>query len=184
MRSLVQTTIIFLVVVCSQSLLAAPGDIDTTFGVIGGYTVTDLAGAQVDERPNDVAIQPDGKIVVVGYRDGAIDFTSDHLVTRFNADGSLDTTFSGDGYFTLTGVGQYGSALAVAIQSDGKIVVAGGAGDGGGGLEAGDGEKGEADGQQDGHDREGDDQGRARVPVQSAHALHPVLWAAHPEPRM
>ena len=48
MRSLVQTTIIFLVVVCSQSLLAAPGDIDTTFGVIGGYTVTDLAGAQVD----------------------------------------------------------------------------------------------------------------------------------------
>lgn len=130
MRSLVQTTIIFLVVVCSQSLLAAPGDIDTTFGVIGGYTVTDLAGAQVDERPNDVAIQPDGKIVVVGYRDGAIDFTSDHLVTRFNADGSLDTTFSGDGYFTLTGVGQYGSAQAVAIQSDGKIVVAGGAGDG------------------------------------------------------
>ncbi len=108
--------------------MAAPGDIDTTFGVNGGYYVTDLAGAQLDERPNDVAIQSDGKIVVVGYRDGAAAFTSDHLVTRFNADGSLDTTFSGDGYFTVGDVGQYGSSQAVAIQSDGKIVVAGGAG--------------------------------------------------------
>jgi uncharacterized delta-60 repeat protein len=45
---------------------------------------------------------------------------------RYNADGSLDTTFSGDGKLT-TQVGIVGGASSVAIQSDGKIVVAGGA---------------------------------------------------------
>ena len=50
-----------------------------------------------------------------------------HLaVARYRADGSLDPTFSGDGKLTLADFGDYSTANAVAIQADGKIVVAGG----------------------------------------------------------
>ena len=50
-----------------------------------------------------------------------------HLaVVRYRADGSLDPTFSGDGKLTVADFGDYSTANAVAIQADGKIVVAGG----------------------------------------------------------
>lgn len=122
-------SVIAILLLLATMASGAPGDLDTSFGVVGGYTITDLAGAQLDERPYDTAIQTDGKIVVVGYRDSAtLPFVSDHLVVRFNTDGTLDTTFSGDGYITIQDVGQYGASQAVVIQPDGKIVVAGGAG--------------------------------------------------------
>lgn len=76
-----------------------------------------------NSRANAVAIQNDGKIVLAGQ---AVD-SSNHVfaVVRFNTDGSLDTTFSNDGIVT-TYLGSYLSwAYAIAIQSDGKIVVAG-----------------------------------------------------------
>ena len=65
-----------------------------------------------------VALQPDGKIVVAGTSN------NDFLVARFNPDGSLDTSFDGDGIKTIE-VGGTEHASAVAIQSDGKIVVVG-----------------------------------------------------------
>ncbi len=108
---------------------AAPGDLDLTFGIKGGYTITDLGSLQLDERPFDTAVQSDGKIVVVGYRDSeTLAFVREHLVMRLNVDGSLDTSFSGDGWLTIADVGQLGTSYAVAIQPDGKIVVGGGAG--------------------------------------------------------
>jgi uncharacterized delta-60 repeat protein len=98
---------------------AVPGDLDTTFSGDGKIVETALASSVV----NSLAIQADGKIVVAGSLGG------DFLVARYNANGTLDTSFSGDG-IVVTDFGGSGtdSALAVAIQGDGKIVVAGNAG--------------------------------------------------------
>jgi uncharacterized delta-60 repeat protein len=95
------------------------GGLDTTFG--GDGTVTTAMGASNDFG-TAVAIQPDGKILVAGY---ATMGTMDFAVARFNSDGSLDTTFDGDGRLT-TNVGTGDDyAFAIALQSDGKILVAG-----------------------------------------------------------
>lgn len=109
--------------------LALPGDLDTTFGVKGGYSISDLGSVQRDERPRDTAIQADGKIVVVGRRETTLTGFYEFVVARYNADGTLDLTFDGDGFFTLDIGGQLDSANAVAMQSDGRIVVAAGIGE-------------------------------------------------------
>ena len=75
-----------------------------------------------------VAIQPgDGKIVVAGeFRVGTSGADGDVAVARYNADGSLDASFDGDGLVT-TSAFPTGPERArdVAIQSDGKIVAVG-----------------------------------------------------------
>jgi uncharacterized delta-60 repeat protein len=69
-----------------------------------------------------VAIQADGKIVVVG---GQTPEGSRFRVARYQADGTLDGTFSGDGKVrTRMGDGE-GSATGIAIQANGRILVAG-----------------------------------------------------------
>jgi uncharacterized delta-60 repeat protein len=100
------------------------GSLDATFDG-DGFVITDILGT---DEPGSVLIQPDGKIVVAGYSYGfaAISFT----VVRYNSDGSLDTTFDGDGK-ALAFAG--GAAFSVAMQADGKIVVAGYGYDGVGG---------------------------------------------------
>ncbi|MGB5013911.1 MAG: hypothetical protein WBO68_07745 [Pyrinomonadaceae bacterium] len=115
-------TISILLLLYSASF-ALPGDLDTTFGVSGGYVVSDFLVAQVDEIANDVAVQTDGKIVIVGSRYAGIN-ALDYLVARYNADGTLDTTFSGDGIFLLHNSNS-DNLNAVAIQTDGKIVAVG-----------------------------------------------------------
>ena len=78
------------------------------------------------DEAHSVAQQADGKIVTAGFGFNGTD--SDFAVVRYNADGSLDTSFDGDGT-VLTPVGTSGDyAYDVALQSDGKIVVAGHAG--------------------------------------------------------
>ncbi len=78
----------------------------------------------IDTGPDDsaaaVALQPDGKIVVVGERGSP----SDVVVYRLNTDGSFDTTFDGDGMRVLGGAG-YEFPRSVAVQPDGRILVAG-----------------------------------------------------------
>ncbi len=66
----------------------------------------------------DLVIQPDGKIIVVGEAD------NDFAVVRYHSDGRLDTSFDGDG-IVLTNISPGDSATAVALQSDEKIVVVG-----------------------------------------------------------
>ncbi len=100
--------------------LAASGALDPTFSD-DGKVVLSFGGKQ--HRGYDVAIQPDGKVVVVGekaFGSGASDFA----VARYNANGTLDKTFSGDGKQTVN-IGLIDLALGVAIQADGKIVVGG-----------------------------------------------------------
>ena len=98
------------------------GSLDTTFG-IGGKVTTDFS-SRVD-RATALAIQSDGKIVVVGeaYVDGLV--REDFALARYNSDGSLDTTFGIGGRVTTDLSGTWDRAHALAIQSDGKIVVAG-----------------------------------------------------------
>ena len=96
------------------------GSLDTSFDTDGKVT-TDV-GLALDIS-NSVVMQSDGKIVAAGYsRNGSND---DFAVVRYDSNGSLDTTFSGDGIVT-TAVGA-GNDLgySVAMQSDGKIVAAG-----------------------------------------------------------
>ena len=98
------------------------GTPDTSFSD-DGIATADFGGGQ--DIGLDVAIQADGKIVVVGST--APDFDArDFAAARFNGDdGSLDTAFSGDGlqHTSLFGINE--EANAVAIQADGRIVLAG-----------------------------------------------------------
>jgi uncharacterized delta-60 repeat protein len=95
----------------------ANGLLDSTFGA-GGTTVTDFFGQY--DLPNAIAIQADGKIVLAGSTDAFPN--NGYALARYDANGSLDPTFDGDGrvFGPLGGI-----AYAVAIQPDGKIVAAG-----------------------------------------------------------
>lgn len=96
------------------------GSLDSTFGTDGIVTTTVGSGGQAAS----VAIQQsDGKIVAAGYSNNGID--DDFAVVRYNTDGSLDTSFDTDGIVTTPiGAGD-DRATSLAIQSNGKIVVAG-----------------------------------------------------------
>ena len=100
------------------------GSLDTSFSGDGKQT-TDFG--DLDEAAG-VAIQPDGKIVAVGFANTAFDFEN-FVLARYNADGSLDTSFSGDGTQT-TDFGADDRATGVALQGDGKIVAVGRGGTG------------------------------------------------------
>ena len=91
----------------------ANGSLDSTFGSRGSATVP-WSGAITG-----VVIQPDGKIVVDGTKG-----TSAFELTRFNANGTLDTTFGAGGTATLS-LSSPGHASALGLQADGKLVVAG-----------------------------------------------------------
>jgi uncharacterized delta-60 repeat protein len=97
------------------------GTLDTSFDV-DGKLLTDFSGG--GDAANAMAIQSDGKIVVVGQTYVTATFL-DFAVARYNTDGSLDTTFSGTGKFTSSYGTFHDVYNAVAIQSDGKIVAAG-----------------------------------------------------------
>ncbi|MCX6879583.1 MAG: choice-of-anchor D domain-containing protein [Verrucomicrobia bacterium] len=105
-----------LLLTLGQAVRAAPGDVDPTFGT-GGIVVCNLPVA------TSVAVQSDGKILVAGKEWNGNDW--DFAVLRFNADGTPDTSFSQDGKVTtFLGIGS-DQALAVAVQGDGRILVAG-----------------------------------------------------------
>ncbi len=98
----------------------ADGSLDTTFNTDGKLTTAIGSGT---DQANSVAIQQDGKIVAAGY--SRIGLTDDIALVRYNADGSLDTTFDGDGKVTTSIGSSTDRANAAAIQPDGKIVAAG-----------------------------------------------------------
>jgi uncharacterized delta-60 repeat protein len=104
---------------------AADGDLDPTFGK-GGQKMTDFGrGADLAHA---VAMQADGKIVVVGttYQDN--DYSNeDFAIARYNAKGRLDDSFGVKGRVTTNFPGLAAVASAVVVQPDGKILVAGGA---------------------------------------------------------
>jgi len=104
----------------------ANGSLDTSFDADGSVTTATAPGAGGD-YPRAITVQADGKLVSVGQCDMRGGSGFDTCLARYNADGSLDATFDNDGIVTTAtapGTG-YDSALAVAIQADGKLVTAG-----------------------------------------------------------
>ncbi len=100
--------------------LTPDGKLDSTFGING--IAQNIFGFQ--SMYWRMARQADGKIIVVGQTIFS-SLNYDFLVQRFNADGSIDSTFGTNGSFT-TQLGQKAEKFEdVAIQSDGKIVCAG-----------------------------------------------------------
>jgi uncharacterized delta-60 repeat protein len=71
-----------------------------------------------------LAIQGDGKIVAVGLAGGGTGNPGHFALARYNPNGTLDPSFSGDGKQT-TEVGDDAFAKGVALQGDGKLVVVG-----------------------------------------------------------
>jgi len=109
----------------APSASAAPGQLDSSFGDGGRVT---LNPGGFEGAYSDVAIQPDGKIVLAGFA-FANPGETDIAVTRLNANGSPDQSF-GNGGTTLLNYSvapprTQDIANAVALQPDGKIVVAG-----------------------------------------------------------
>lgn len=112
--------------------LATNGSLDSSFSGDGFTTVSFASGSFDDFHARAVALQSDGKIVVVGYTRNSSNSDEDFAIARLNADGSMDNSFSSDGkttvYLDLGGsaANNQDEALCVAIQPfDGKIVVGG-----------------------------------------------------------
>ena len=94
------------------------GTLDTTFGN-GGTTLVDFGGG-TESWANDLAQQPDGRLVAVGRVHRPV---GPHVgIARVTANGALDSSFDGDG---LLAVDVEGEAFGVAIQPDGAIIAAG-----------------------------------------------------------
>ncbi|HEX8249304.1 MAG TPA: delta-60 repeat domain-containing protein, partial [Pyrinomonadaceae bacterium] len=99
------------------------GSLDPTFGE-GGFVTDGYIS------PSDAVLQPDGKIVIISSVQPNTNTPTDFLVTRYNPNGTRDMSFGNQGIVTTDFAGQYDRAWGVAVQTDGKIVVAGWAGDG------------------------------------------------------
>jgi uncharacterized delta-60 repeat protein len=101
----------------ADSAIALPGDLDPTFGG-DGAVVTDFGAL---ESALGVVLQSDGKIIAGGYTGFP---ASNFAVARYNADGSPDMGFDGDGQVE-TGFGADDEVRGIALQPDGKPVAAG-----------------------------------------------------------
>lgn len=79
-------------------------------------------GFSSEEQINDIALRPDGKIVVVGmtFRKGT---STDTSVYRFLPDGSLDSSFDSSGIVVTDFNNTVDYAIGVELQPDGKILV-------------------------------------------------------------
>ena len=110
---------------------ATDGHTDESFGSSG---VASVSIAPSGDTTADVAVQSDGKIIVAGSGSfpagsGSYDF----VLTRFDTDGSLDTSFSGDGVVnTDLNSNSTDELTAIVLQGDGKILATGWSSYGGG----------------------------------------------------
>jgi uncharacterized delta-60 repeat protein len=107
------------------ALFGPDGAPDTSFNGTGFATVSVYPEGG---RPNGVTMQPDGKIVAIGCMSCDYNFASkvNTVVVRWETNGTLDTTFSGDGiaeisFDTLIDIG-----YDVVVDPAGKLVISGG----------------------------------------------------------
>ena len=123
----------------------ANGSLDTTFGNGGIVTTALNVGASPSTRYNAVAVYPntgtanDGKIIVAGSlwnTPGAPQNEKRYLAVRYNPDGSLDSSFGGGAGYEVINDPKYAYPMempqAIAIEPDGKPILAGNAQPGGG----------------------------------------------------
>ena len=103
--------------ICALATSAQAASLDPTFGTAG---ITSTAFGYYGAAAR-VVVQPDGRIVTAGQ-----DAFGDFALARYTTSGALDTSFNGTGKVTTTPSGSCsGQARALALQTDGKIVVAG-----------------------------------------------------------
>ena len=101
----------------------ADGTLDTAFGRGGRVTVAAVSFGGTTAQVWAMAVQADGAIVLAGQATvGGVQYA---LVQRYLADGSLDSSFSGDGTALWGDVSQFCEASAVAIDAQGRIVLGG-----------------------------------------------------------
>src|SRR5262245_150685 len=100
----------------------ADGSVDTTFGK-GGFATLDFDNSS--DNVDDVVALSDGKILVLGSTGKVANnvFTQKPLLVRFNADGSLDTTFGNGGTLTLKPAVAGSNPQRLLLQPDGKLMV-------------------------------------------------------------
>jgi len=133
-RSSAQRTAIAVIATLAAVLIAAPGALalppgspDPTFGSRGSAVIPLGTGPSPSAAARAVAIQPDGKIVFVGY---ATDNSGSNslLVGRLDRSGNFDPTFGHGGKVVVqiaTGPHGFSGGWSVALQPDGKILVGG-----------------------------------------------------------
>jgi uncharacterized delta-60 repeat protein len=93
------------------------GSLDATFGN-GGIVVNDF-GQGLESYALEVIIQPDGKIIIAG------ESSYEFLVARYNSNGTLDTTFSGEGFALVNFSSNWDHGRDAVLQADGKIILVG-----------------------------------------------------------
>jgi uncharacterized delta-60 repeat protein len=96
-----------------------PGSIDQSFA--GGKKLVPMGAA--NDSAYATAVQPDGKIVVAGFAAG--EHGGDFAITRLEPDGNVDLTFGNSGKVLTDFGGGFDVAYSIALQPDGKIIVAG-----------------------------------------------------------
>lgn len=100
----------------------ASGILDTSFGAAG---VKAFSLGSLNDSARALALQPDGRILVAGYSTSGPVGNDDFVVVRLLPDGSFDTSFGGSGKVAVSVLSTLDRALAMALQPDGKIVLAG-----------------------------------------------------------
>jgi uncharacterized delta-60 repeat protein len=102
----------------------ADGSLDSGFGPNHDGTVaSSFASATVTST--GVAVAPSGRILVAGFATNAITFDTDFALIRYSADGTVDLPFGAGGLVTTDFFGMPDFGSAIAIQADGRIVIAG-----------------------------------------------------------
>lgn len=127
-RIRVTTTVLLLLLGFSLATHATPGQpgtLDATWATSSplgaGIVMTPIGNG--DDTASAVAVQPDGKVLVAGACSNGTN--ADFCVVRYRADGTLDTTWNGSGT-VITPIGSdIDVARAIALQPDGKVLVAG-----------------------------------------------------------
>ncbi len=101
------------------------GKLDSSFGNNGIFkTIFGPVDNYLSESVTALAVQPDGKIVASAHS-SIIGYNADFLLFRLNVNGTLDNTFGGNGFVSTALSRDDDFAGSVAIQADGKIVLAG-----------------------------------------------------------
>lgn len=98
------------------------GSLDPTFG-LGGMVI--IEASNFKSFAEDIALQADGKILLAGRIFNDISFVSSSLLIRLLPNGTLDNDFGTGGIVSALHNGEDNNAEAIALQQDGKILIAG-----------------------------------------------------------
>ena len=115
-------TFLLLINLLTFSVLAADGDLDSSFGTNGMVIETFYDLQSIN---SSVAVQPDGKIVVAGYTSLLSNGQTDFTIVRYHPNGSLDTGFGTGGKVLTDNNGKLDNVPEILVLPDGKILLVG-----------------------------------------------------------